>query len=70
MRAGAAGSTSGRGGEPLGDCVSKKLAQSIEKELHAHKQENEDFPVSSELWWSVVLVGGEGDEVGRRRSRS
>jgi len=47
MRAGGAGgSTSGRGGEPLGDCVSKKLAQAIEKELHAHKQENEDFPVS------------------------
>ncbi|KAL7409093.1 Sec1-like protein [Mrakia frigida] len=48
MRAGAAGSTSGRGGEPLGDCVSKKLAQSIEKELHAHKQENEDFPKPSD----------------------
>ena len=47
MRSGASGtgSSSGRG-EPVGDSVSKKLAEAIAKELDAHKEDNQDFPVS------------------------
>jgi hypothetical protein len=47
MRAGGSGSASGSGrGEPVGDSVSKKLAEGIAKELDAHKEDNEGFPVS------------------------
>lgn len=55
MRSGASGSGSGSGrAEPVGDSVSKKLAEGIAKELDAHKEDNQDFPVIHTLPSKIV----------------
>lgn len=46
MRSSAGGlGGSGNSREPVGDCVSKKLATAIAAELDAHKLDNPEFPV-------------------------
>lgn len=40
------GGGSSREREFVGDCVSKKLAEEIDRELEAYKKENPEFPVS------------------------